>query len=70
MVCELKKPVNEAERLRIEKTLRSRIAQEMQVTLGDVLLVKKGWVVMTHNRKMARSANCKKYKELMEKKAS
>ena len=64
MVCDLKRKAGDAEKIDIERELRRRVHQELDVTLGEVHLVKKGWVVKTINGKIARSANREKYKAM------
>jgi fatty-acyl-CoA synthase len=67
MICELRRPVGEDEEKAIESDLRGRLARELEVTLKEVRLVKKGWVVMTHNRKTSRYANRDKFLGLLRK---
>jgi acyl-CoA synthetase (AMP-forming)/AMP-acid ligase II len=63
MVFELRDhtEANTEERIQIERELRRRITQELDVTLGDVRLVERGWVLKTSNGKLARAANREKY---------
>ncbi len=65
LICGLTHPVSEEEKVDIERELRQRIYAELEVTPGEVHLVKKNWVVKTHNGKIARGLNRQKYmKEL------
>jgi len=63
MVCELRNPAaSPEERLAVERELRRRLVQEMDVVLADLRLVaEKGWVIKTTNGKIARTANRQKY---------
>ena len=45
----------------VEKQLRAAVVQETEVTLGDLRLVPKGWVIKTSSGKQARSDNREKY---------
>jgi len=61
MVCGLNHPVSEKGKLDIERKLRRQVFRELEVTLGKVHMVKKSWIVKTHNGKIARTANKEKY---------
>jgi len=61
MICNVKRTVAESEKAGIEKALRRKIREEMGLTLGEVRLVDNGWIVKTHNGKLARNANREKY---------
>ena len=63
MVCEINNPDDESHRFAIETELRRRVYHELEVTIGDVLLVKKGWIEKTQNSKITRKANREKYEE-------
>ncbi len=65
MVCEIKKPDDEAGKLPIENELRRRVYNDLEVTIGEVHFVKKGWVEKTQNSKIARKANRKKYEQYL-----
>jgi fatty-acyl-CoA synthase len=45
----------------VEKELRAGVVQETEVTLGDLRLVPRGWVIKTSSGKHARSDNREKY---------
>lgn len=62
MVCETMAAGDDREqRLAIERELRRRVAQELSVTVGDVCLVARGWVIKTSSGKTARGDNRRKY---------
>ena len=61
MVCELAQTPDAAEMKTIESQLRRRIVQDLDVTLADVRLVNKRWLLKTSSGKIARSANREKY---------
>jgi fatty-acyl-CoA synthase len=61
MVCETAWRLDEGEKRRVERELRQRMAQELDVTLGDVRLVDRRWVIKTSNGKLARPANRDRY---------
>ena len=65
MICGLNHPATESEKLDIERKLRHKVFQELEVTLGEVHLVKRGWIVKTHNGKIARKENREKYKKFI-----
>lgn len=60
-VCETRPEVQAEDLIRIERELRRRVVQELDITLADVRLVQKGWVLKTSNGKIARAANRDKY---------
>jgi fatty-acyl-CoA synthase len=64
MVCELMADTNPTGIQEIERELRRRVVQELDVTLADVRLVEKRWLLKTSSGKVARSANRQKYLEL------
>jgi hypothetical protein len=45
----------------IELELRRRVVRELDVTLGDVRLVRPRWLLKTSSGKIARSANRDRY---------
>ncbi len=61
VVCELREPLTEEERLRCVREIRQGVYAELDVTLGDVRLVERGWVMKTTSGKIARSANREQY---------
>jgi acyl-CoA synthetase (AMP-forming)/AMP-acid ligase II len=65
LVSELAQPVDPEEGRRIAQAIRRRIAQTLDVTLMDLRLVERGWVLKTPAGKMARSANREKYQALL-----
>jgi acyl-CoA synthetase (AMP-forming)/AMP-acid ligase II len=61
MVCELLDGANAEERAEIERQLRQQIVAETEVTLADVRLVEKRWLIKTSSGKIARGDNRQKY---------
>lgn len=61
MVCELAETPGEAGLKAIESQLRRRIVQDLDVTLSDVRLVNKRWLIKTSSGKISRSANRDRY---------
>lgn len=61
LVCELRDACTSAETKRIVGELRRRIVQQADITLADVRLVAKRWLLKTSSGKIARSANRDKY---------
>jgi acyl-CoA synthetase (AMP-forming)/AMP-acid ligase II len=61
MVCELLDGANVDERAEIERQLRQQIVAETEVTLADVRLVEKRWLIKTSSGKIARGDNRQKY---------
>jgi fatty-acyl-CoA synthase len=61
VVCETRPQLDPAARGELVKTLRRRAAQELDVVVGTVHLVAKGWAVKTSNGKLARATNREKY---------
>ena len=57
LVCEVAPDLDAAARAEIERELRRRAAQELDLVLGDVRFVKKGWVIKTSNGKIAHQTN-------------
>jgi fatty-acyl-CoA synthase len=64
MVCELEKDCDEVEMKRIELDLRHRVVQQSEITLSDVRLVERRWILKTSSGKLARSANRDKYQQV------
>jgi acyl-CoA synthetase (AMP-forming)/AMP-acid ligase II len=61
MVCELVETPDGVELKAIESQLRRRIVQDLDVTLTDVRLVNKRWLIKTSSGKISRSANRDRY---------
>lgn len=61
LVCDLRRRVDEAEKLSLERELRHRVHEDLCVTLSEVYLMEKAWIARTHNGKIARRANLEKY---------
>jgi acyl-CoA synthetase (AMP-forming)/AMP-acid ligase II len=61
MVCELTDMPDSADMKQIERQLRQRIVQEIDITLSDVRLVHKRWLIKTSSGKISRTLNRDKY---------
>lgn len=61
MVCELSDAAGDDKKQRIERELRRRITQSTDLTLSDVRLVDRRWLIKTSSGKIARLANRDKY---------
>jgi acyl-CoA synthetase (AMP-forming)/AMP-acid ligase II len=62
MVCELREQMAAGQVLEIERELRRRVTQELDVTLTGVeFIAERGWIIKTPGGKVARSANLAKY---------
>jgi acyl-CoA synthetase (AMP-forming)/AMP-acid ligase II len=61
MVCELQNVASSDEKRRIEQALRRKVVQQTEVTLSDVRLVEKRWLIKTSSGKIARVDNREKY---------
>jgi acyl-CoA synthetase (AMP-forming)/AMP-acid ligase II len=62
IVAEVLGPDVAGDAIQVERELRRRIVQQVDVALADVRLVGKGWVIKTSSGKLARSANQDKYR--------
>lgn len=60
MVCELARPLDEAQRARVAEEVRRRVWQH-EVALADVRLVDERWMIKTSSGKISRSSNREKY---------
>lgn len=63
LISNVERSVKESDKPDIERAIRKKVTAEMGVTLGEVHLVNNGWIIKTHNGKIARHANQKKYLE-------
>ena len=61
LVCELARKLSEPEQKPIEKELRQRIGETLDIALFDVRFVGKGWVLKSSSGKLARNGNRQKY---------
>jgi len=61
VVCETRPELDPAAREELARTLRRRAARELDVVVGTVHLVAKGWAIKTSNGKLARRTNREKY---------
>lgn len=64
LVYEMRGEPREEERFEVERTLRRRVLEELDVTLGEIQHVEKGWIVKSPSGKIARNDNRKKYLHL------
>jgi acyl-CoA synthetase (AMP-forming)/AMP-acid ligase II len=62
MVCELLNAEDEEVKKQIELELRKAIVKQTEITLADVRLVDKRWLIKTSSGKIARGDNREKYK--------
>ena len=60
-MCEVQTPADGDDTRKIEWELRRRIAQQTEVTLYDVRLMDRPWLIKTSSGKLARAANREKY---------
>lgn len=61
LVCELREGVGADEHQRADRELRRLVLQRVDVTLGDLRFVEKGWIIKTTSGKLSRAANRDKY---------
>lgn len=61
LVYEMRADPQDEQRLEVERMLRKRVMEELDVTLGEVRLVGRGWIVKSPSGKIARSDNREKY---------
>jgi fatty-acyl-CoA synthase len=67
MVCELREKLDAGQMLHVERELRRRVVQELDVTLTCVeFIAERGWIIKTSGGKVARAANRAKYLALRE----
>jgi fatty-acyl-CoA synthase len=64
LVYEMRGEPQEEQRLEVERALRRRVLEELDVTLSEVRLVERGWIVKSPSGKIARSDNREKYLHL------
>jgi len=63
LICGIAGAVDESRKLEMERELRRRIFNELEVKLAEIHFVKPNWVVKTHNGKIARGLNREKYEK-------
>ncbi len=66
LICGMAGSADESRKLEIERELRRRIFNMLEVKLAEIHFVKPNWVVKTHNGKIARGLNREKYKKELE----
>ena len=64
VVCETSGRLTGAERRRLIRNIRERVYETLDVILGDVVLVRGGWIEKTTSGKIARRRNRDKYMEM------
>lgn len=61
LVCEAVQPDDAEKQIALERELRRATAQALDVTLGEVRVVERGWIIKTSSGKKARGENREKY---------
>jgi acyl-CoA synthetase (AMP-forming)/AMP-acid ligase II len=61
LVCESAQPEDGEQHLALERELRRAMTQALEITLGEVRTVARGWIVKTSSGKKARRDNRDKY---------
>jgi acyl-CoA synthetase (AMP-forming)/AMP-acid ligase II len=61
LVCESAQPDDREQGLALERELRRAITQALEITLGEVRVVERGWIIKTSSGKKARRDNREKY---------
>jgi fatty-acyl-CoA synthase len=61
LVVDFNRPLDPDEKLAVEREVRRRVFDDLSVTLGEVLLPERRWIVRTHNGKISRHACRAKY---------
>jgi acyl-CoA synthetase (AMP-forming)/AMP-acid ligase II len=61
LVCESAQPDDSELQLALERELRRAMTQALGVTLGEVRMVERGWIIKTSSGKKARGDNRAKY---------
>jgi acyl-CoA synthetase (AMP-forming)/AMP-acid ligase II len=62
LVCESVQPDDADRALAVERELRRVVTQALEIALGEVRMVERGWIVKTSSGKKARSDNRDKYR--------
>lgn len=61
LVCELREQIPESEHPQLREAIQLLVQQALDVALGDIRFVNRGWIVRTTSGKIARAANRDKY---------
>jgi acyl-CoA synthetase (AMP-forming)/AMP-acid ligase II len=61
LVCERAQPGDDEQDLTLERELRRAITQALEIALGEVRMVERGWIIKTSSGKKARRDNREKY---------
>ena len=62
LVCETVQPHDLEHQIALERELRRATAQGLEITLGEVRMVERGWIIKTSSGKRARGDNRDKYR--------
>jgi len=62
LICETAQPDDPAQQIALERRLRRVMTQALEITLGEVRMVERGWIIKTSSGKKARSDNRDKYR--------
>jgi acyl-CoA synthetase (AMP-forming)/AMP-acid ligase II/thioesterase domain-containing protein/acyl carrier protein len=61
VVCEMRQPLDDASRVQLRQDVREQLRRTLNLFVGDVHVVDKGWVVRTTSGKINRAASRAKY---------
>ena len=61
IVCEQRRPLGREDLSQLSLRIRQRLAEEINITLREILFVPRGWVHVTTSGKLARQVNREKY---------
>ena len=61
IVCEQRRPLGREDLSQLSLKIRQRLAEEINITLREILFVPRGWVHVTTSGKLARQVNREKY---------
>jgi acyl-CoA synthetase (AMP-forming)/AMP-acid ligase II len=61
IVCELRDPGTGVDVRAIEREIRARVVRQLDVAVGEIRFVERGWIIKTSSGKLARSANREKH---------
>ena len=66
IVCEQRRPLGREDLSQLSLKIRQRLAEEINITLREILFVPRGWVHVTTSGKLARQVNREKYLKQLE----
>ena len=61
LVCEMRGQTTDEESARLSRAIQQQVMADVEITLADVRLVRRGWLEITTSGKVARSATREKY---------